>query len=425
PGGPGPLLPRLDPAGHPDDSAGGNPADDPRRLADHRAARPADQRLCLHRPRDARHHARAWLGGCAQHPRPARRAAGRAAPLLSCAVHPNRRAPHHAATRGALPERDHSCLVSQPPPTQKGPPVPSKSGAPPGILAAVTTPFTADASAVDEAALTAQAEWLIGSGIHGLVPCGTTGGFPTLTPDEHRRVIELYVKAAAGRVPVIAGVGALSTAGAIALAQDAERLGADAVMVVPPFYDPLDFATLTTFLRAVAESISLPIVYYNVPGATGIRLDADQIAELGEIDGVDYLKDTSGDAVTLTDLLVSRTDKIKAFNGWDPLTFIGIASGAEASVWGAAGVVPELAVRLWDTLAVKGDLAEAREQWRHLWAISDFLASVNYVAGVKAGLELVGHPAGPPRAPIHPLSVEQRRAFAAILERAGVAVVGA
>jgi dihydrodipicolinate synthase/N-acetylneuraminate lyase len=294
-----------------------------------------------------------------------------------------------------------------------------------GILAAVTTPFTADASAIDEAALTAQADWLIASGIHGLVPCGTTGEFPALSADEHRRVIDLYVTAAAGRVPVIAGVGALSTTAAIGLAQHAERAGADAVMLVPPFYDPLDFATLATFLRAVAESVSLPIVYYNVPGATGIRLDANQITELGEIDGVDYLKDTSGDAVTLTDLLVNRTKEIKAFNGWDTLTFIGMALGAEAAVWGAAGVVPELAVQLWDTLAVKGDLAEAREQWRHLWAISDFLESVNYVAGVKAGLELVGHPAGPPRAPIQPLSVEQRRAFAAILERAGVAVVGA
>jgi dihydrodipicolinate synthase/N-acetylneuraminate lyase len=294
-----------------------------------------------------------------------------------------------------------------------------------GILAAVTTPFTADSSAIDEAALAAQADWLIASGIHGLVPCGTTGEFPSLTPDEHRRVIELYVEAAAGRITVIAGVGALSTAGAIALAQDAESLGADAVMLVPPFYDPLDFASLTTFLQAVAKSISLPIVYYNVPGATGIRLDANQIAELGEIDGIDYLKDTSGDAVTLTDLLVNRTDKIKAFNGWDTLTFIGMALGAEAAVWGAAGVVPELAVGLWDTLAVKGDLVEAREQWRHLWAISDFLESVNYVAGVKAGLELVGHPAGPPRAPIQPLSGGRRAAFAAILERAGVPVVSA
>ena len=160
-----------------------------------------------------------------------------------------------------------------------------------------------------------------------------------------------------------------------------------------------------------------------MPGATGIRLSADQIAELGEIDGIDYLKDTSGDAVTLTDLIVNRTDKIKAFNGWDTLTFFGIASGAEASVWGAAGVVPELAVELWETLAEKGDLVGARELWRDLWAISDFLESVNYVAGIKAGLELLGHPVGPPRRPIQPLPAADREKFAGILKQAGLAVV--
>jgi dihydrodipicolinate synthase/N-acetylneuraminate lyase len=293
-----------------------------------------------------------------------------------------------------------------------------------GILVAVTTPFTADASAVDEGVLAAQVDRLVGAGVHGLVPCGTTGEFTTLSLEEHRRVIELYVRAAAGRVPVVAGVGALSTAGAIELASHADRVGADAVMLVPPFYDPLDFPALKAFLTAVADSISVPIVYYNVPGATGIRLDAAQIAELGEIDGVDYLKDTSGDAVTLTDLLVNRADKIKAFNGWDTLTFVGIASGAEASVWGTAGLVPELAVQLWETLAEKGDLVGARELWRDLWALSDFLESVNYVAGVKAGLELIGHPAGPARLPVLPLPAEQRRTLAALLERAGIRVVG-
>jgi 4-hydroxy-tetrahydrodipicolinate synthase len=289
-----------------------------------------------------------------------------------------------------------------------------------GILVAVTTPFTADASAIDEEALAAQADRLINAGVHGLVPCGTTGEFTTLSVEEHKRVIELYVVAAAGRVPVVAGVGSLSTKGAIDLAQHAERIGADAIMLVPPFYDPLDFATLKAFLTAVAESITLPIVYYNVPGATGIRLTADQIAELGEIAGIDYLKDTSGDAVTLTDLLVNRTDKIKAFNGWDTLTFFGMASGAEAAVWGAAGVVPELAVELWDTLAEKGDLVRARELWKDLWAISDFLESVNYVAGIKAGLELIGHPVGPARFPVQPLPTEERERFAAILAKAAV-----
>lgn len=286
-----------------------------------------------------------------------------------------------------------------------------------GILAAVPTPFTADGSAVDEAALTALVDRLVDAGIHGLVPCGTTGEFTSLSPMEHRQVIELYVSAAGGRVPVVAGVGSLTTAGAVDLVKHAERVGADAVMLVPPFYDPLDFATLKVFLAEVAAATSLPIVYYNVPGATGVRLDADQIAELGSIEGVDYLKDTSGDAVTLTDLIVNRADDITAFNGWDTLTFTGLALGAEASVWGVASIVPEQAVALWETLAVLGDLTKAREQWRDLWALSSYLESISYVAGVKTALELGGHPVGPTRAPIQPLSPGQRAELAAILER--------
>jgi dihydrodipicolinate synthase/N-acetylneuraminate lyase len=190
-------------------------------------------------------------------------------------------------------------------------------------------------------------------------------------------------------------------------------------MLLPPFYGGVDLPTLTAFLTAVAESISIPIVYYNIPSATGTQLTAKQIADLADIPGIEYLKDTSGDAVALTELLTAHADRITAFNGWDTLTFAGIAAGAKGSVWGAAGVVPGLAVEFWDTLAVKGDLAAAREQWKHLWAISDFLESVDYVAGIKAGLELVGHPAGPARAPIQPLPQHERERFARILADAG------
>jgi dihydrodipicolinate synthase/N-acetylneuraminate lyase len=288
-----------------------------------------------------------------------------------------------------------------------------------GILVAVTTPFTEDAAAVDEQTLRTHAERLIAAGVHGLVTTGTTGEFPTLTPPEYLRVIQAYVEAADHRVPVVAGVGALSTREAIDLARHAETVGADAVMVLPPFYGGVDWDTLTGFLSAVAESISIPIMYYNIPSATGTRLTAGQIAELGDIPGVDYLKDTSGDAVALSELLVAHTDRIQAFNGWDTLTFFGIASGARASVWGAAGIVPELAVQFWNTLAVKADLLTAREQWKHLWAISDFLESVDYVAGVKTGLEIVGHPAGPARLPILPLPTHERERFARILAAAG------
>lgn len=288
-----------------------------------------------------------------------------------------------------------------------------------GILVAVTTPFTANAEAVDQDTLQTHADHLIRAGVHGLVTTGSTGEFPSLTRDEYRAVIAGYVQAADHRVPVVAGIGALSTRGAVDLAQYAESAGADAIMLLPPFYGGVDIATLTTFLTAVAESISIPIIYYNIPSATGTRLTASQLADLGDIPGLDYLKDTSGDAVSLTELLVAHASRIQAFNGWDTLTFLGIASGAKASVWGVANFVPELAVQFWDTLAVKGDLPAAREQWKHLWAISDFLESVDYAAGVKAGLEIVGRPAGPPRPPVLPLTDHDRERFTRILAAAG------
>ena len=289
-----------------------------------------------------------------------------------------------------------------------------------GILAAVVTPFTADGSAIDEDNLRAQVDRLIDAGIHALVPTGSTGEFASLSLDEHKRVIELYVEAAAGRVPVIAGIGGLTNQITIELAKHAKQVGADALMVVPPFYEPLGFEDVKFFLTSVSEAADLPIVYYNIPGITGAKLSAAELAELGEIENVNYLKDTSGDAVSLTELLVNHSDKIKAFNGWDTLTFVGIASGAEAAVWGAAGIVPEQAVELWNVLAEKKDLDAGRALWAKLWRLADYLESVNYIAGVKAGLELVGSPAGPPRLPARPLSDEQRAELKEILDSIGV-----
>jgi len=288
-----------------------------------------------------------------------------------------------------------------------------------GILAAVPTPFTPDAAAVDEENLRAQADRLVAAGIHGIVATGSTGEFATLTPGEYRRVVAAWVEAVDHRVPVVAGVGALSTAEAVSLARHAEAVGADAIMLLPPFYGAVPWDSLVAFLSAVTQSITIPAVYYNIPSATGTQLTAGRIAQLGDIPGLDYLKDTSGDAVALAELLVTHTDRITAFNGWDTLTFFGIASGAEGTVWGAASVVPELAVQLWETLAVKGDLAAAREQWKPLWAISDFLESVEYAAGIKAGLDLVGHTAGPTRAPVHPQPPAQLDRLREILVSAG------
>ncbi len=285
-----------------------------------------------------------------------------------------------------------------------------------GILAAVPTPFTADGSAIDEDALRRQVERYVAAGLDGIVPTGTTGEFTNLTTDEYRQVVKAYIDAVAGRIKVVIGVGSVSTPGAVEQAKYAQQAGADAIMVVPPFYDPLSFDELKIFLADVASAIDLQIVYYNVPGATGLRLEAAELAELGSIDGVDYLKDTSGNMVGQVELLTVHADAITSFNGWDTLTFVSMAAGAKGSVWGVASIVPERAVELWTTLAVQKDLERARELWLPLWKLSNFLESVNYVAGIKAALEIIGQPVGQPRKPILPLADSKRAELAEILK---------
>lgn len=288
-----------------------------------------------------------------------------------------------------------------------------------GVLAAIPTPFTADGRAVDADALRAQVERMVEAGLGGIVPTGSTGEFTTLTDAEYREVIRLNVEAAAGRIPVVPGIGSPSTAGAVELAKYAEEVGADAIMLLPPFYDPLSFDALKAFLHTVSDAIGIQIVYYNLPSATGVVLDAAQLAEIGGIDGVDYFKDTSGAAVTFTDVLTSRSQHITAFNGWDTLTFYGLALGAKGSVWGVASIVPAQAAELFRVIAEEKDLDKGRELWAPLWALSDVLESVNYPAAIKAALELTGHPVGPTRPPILPLADEDRERLAKALAGLG------
>ncbi len=154
-----------------------------------------------------------------------------------------------------------------------------------GVLPALITPFSDDRAAIDADALTANVERLINVGVAGLVPGGSTGEFTTLTHAERRELIELTVAAAAGRVPVVPGTGALSTRETVELSVHAERSGAGAVMIVPPFYDPLGWRELLAHYAAVAEEISIPIMYYNLPSASGVTLDAGQLRQLRDESG--------------------------------------------------------------------------------------------------------------------------------------------
>src|ERR687897_417952 len=168
-----------------------------------------------------------------------------------------------------------------------------------GVLPALITPFTDDGGAIDTGALAAIVDRLIDAGATGLVPGGSTGEFTPLSHAERRELIETTVETAADRVPVVAGTGALSTRETVELSVHAEQAGAAAGMIVPPFYDPLPWRELLAHYTAVADAIGIPIMYYNLPGASGVTLSAEQLRALP----IDSLKDTGGDASAATELI--------------------------------------------------------------------------------------------------------------------------
>ena len=284
-----------------------------------------------------------------------------------------------------------------------------------GVLPALITPFTDDGEAIDTHALATNVDRLIAGGVAGLVPGGSTGEFTALSHGERRQLVEATVEAAAGRVPVVAGTGALSTRETVELSVHAEQAGAAAVIVVPPFYDRLSWRELLAHYTAVADAIGIPIMYYNLPSASGITLTAAQLRELP----ISSLKDTGGDAVAATEVI--QTDGPTLLNGWDTLTFAALAAGVRAVVWGVASILPGQCVELHRLLIDDIDLPAARDLWARLWPLSQFLESQSYPAAVKAACRLVGDTTGPVRAPLLPLADDATGELAGLLERATLA----
>jgi 4-hydroxy-tetrahydrodipicolinate synthase len=286
-----------------------------------------------------------------------------------------------------------------------------------GVLPALITPFTPDGSAIDLEATGALVERCIGAGVSGLVATGSTGEFSTLTGDERRKVLEAVVSAAAGRVPTVGATGALSTTETIDLSVHAERAGAAAVMIVPPFYGPLLWREVVAHFAAVADRISIPIMYYNLPAASGITVTPERLAELKRVAGVTTFKDSSGDAVAAGAVVQSDADLPTLLNGADTLTFGAMAAGVRGVVWGAASFIPAACVELHRLLIEARDLEAARALWARIWPICDLLESTTYPAAVKAGCRHVGLATGPVRAPLLEVTPAESARLADLIDR--------
>ena len=271
-----------------------------------------------------------------------------------------------------------------------------------GVLVALATPFAADGS-VDESRLRALVDRTIDGGVHGVVACGSTGEFSALTGEERRLVVETVVDQTAHRVPVVAQTGSTSTTAAIALARHAQSIGADVIMPVAPYYEPLTLAETTNYLRRVASSVEIPVMLYNLPGATGVELSPDVVAALArEVENIRYVKNTSPDMAQAAQLIHYYGDLVGTFVGWDSLILSSLLSGAAGVMAGTANVVPAEIVAVHDAVKA-GDLQAAREAWSRIYPLLDTALTTSYVAAVKAAMEAVGFSAGPTREPVMPL----------------------
>ncbi len=294
-----------------------------------------------------------------------------------------------------------------------------------GAFTALVTPFTPD-GAVDEAAFRRLVRWQVLAGIDGLVPCGTTGESPTLSEAERDRLIELTVEVTSerpsrDRVTIVAGTGTNDTAATIRATRRAARLGADAALVVAPYYNRPDARMLEAHYRAVADEGGLPVVVYNVPSRTGTNVDADTFLRLAEHPRIAAVKEASGNLEQIARICRDRPAGVAVLAGDDAWTLPVLALGGDGVVSVAANQVPGEMGALCDA-ARAGDWDRARhihERWLPLFT-ANFRGGPNPVPA-KAALALMGLlETDTVRAPLLPLDDDARLVLGSILRRLGL-----
>lgn len=271
-----------------------------------------------------------------------------------------------------------------------------------GCGTALVTPFQADGS-LDESALRALIDWQIAEGVHYLIPCGSTGEAVTLKPEEHRRVVEITVEQVNGRVPVVAGAGSNDTRRAIQLSREMQSIGATHLLHVTPMYNKPPQRGLVAHFRAVADSVTLPIVLYNVPGRTAINLEPQTCLELAQDERFVAVKEASGNIGQIAHIIRERPDGFGVLSGDDSLTLAVYAHGGDGIISVASNVTPKLVAQLCDAAAA-GDFARARDIDTRLasWFAAAFVESNPIPA--KAALAMMGRITESLRLPLVPLA---------------------
>jgi len=286
-----------------------------------------------------------------------------------------------------------------------------------GSITALVSPFKN--GGLDEGAYRRFIDWQISEGTHGLVPCGTTGENPTLTNEEHMRLIELCVETARGRVPVIAGAGSNYTEQAILLTRHSKKVGADAVLSVVPYYNKPTQEGLYRHFAKIAESVEIPIVIYNVPSRTVADISVETLARLSKIANIVSIKDATGNMARASRERGALPAKFIRLSGEDATTLGFMAHGGHGCISVTSNVAPRLCAEF-QKACMAGNFAEALKLQDRLMPLHDAMFVETSPAPVKFGVSLLGHCSEEVRLPLAPASEMARKAVREALHHAGI-----
>ena len=272
-----------------------------------------------------------------------------------------------------------------------------------GSFVAMITPFT-ESGKVDEKGIGKLVEFHIKNGTDGIVPCGTTGESPTLSHEEHKRVVEITINAVAGRIPVIAGTGSNSTWEALDLTSHAKEAGADGALIVVPYYNKPTQKGLYLHYKEIADNVDIPIIVYNVPSRTGVNLLPETLAKLAELKNIVAVKEASGNLEQMAQIVELCGDKITLLSGDDKLILPVLSIGGKGVISVVANIIPADVANMVREFE-KGNYQTAQNIFiSKVYPLSSAMFYETNPIPVKTSVQLMGLPAGNLRLPLTPMS---------------------
>jgi 4-hydroxy-tetrahydrodipicolinate synthase len=289
-----------------------------------------------------------------------------------------------------------------------------------GIIPAIVTPFTATEE-INEQALRQLVRRMLKGGVHGVFALGTNGEFFAMSFEEKVQVAQIVVDEVAGKVPVYLGAGGVTTRETIALAQAFEKIGADALSVITPWFLPFTQAEMQVHFTRLAAATNLPIVLYNIPARAGTALNPDTVAQLAKIDNIVGIKDSSGSFDNILKYIAATDKSFSVLAGTDSLILPGLMSGGQGAIAATANLLPEVVVSVYNHFQA-GDYAKAQEAQAYLAPIRNLFAAGTLPSVLKESLNMTGIPVGPARRPVAPISDKVRADLLQVLQ--GYAAAG-